>query len=311
MVPTRSALSPLILLLLAILCAPPARASQPTSPAQHPALNSPSVDERIQQMDAPAANRDPVKPDGSQATPGAPLREGSFLVSRRGRLAQSHDGWWFFFDADESGHSDTPVLVHPCATLAGMIRLMESRREPTTFYLSAEVFADGGRNYVLPTHFSVAAARAEPTPAPPPVQAADDATSNTADPSAASLISGVERATSARRDAPVASASAASGPVVREGEFFNLRKARMMPDQSGQWRVTFDNDAESGKSDPPMTLLPCRTLGRMTNLARAAREGMTVTVSGRVFLFEGRNYLLPTLFFVDYAAAAGEIRAAQ
>ena len=298
-----------LLALLAGAIAPLAHA-QSSDPAHNPALNSPSVDERILQMETPALSREPVRPDGRQDRAGAALREGSFLVSRRGRLAQRPEGWWFHFDADAQGRSDGPIIVQPSATLASMIRLMESRREQTTFFISGEVFAYDGRNYILPTHFTVAAAPVVAEPAAPPVQQ-PTAPANEADPSAEALIGGVERYTGARREAPVATASAASGPVVREGEFFDLRRARMLPDQNGSWRVVFDNDASGARIDPPMTLLPCRTLGRMVALAKSAPQGLSITVSGRVFLYEGRNYLLPTLFFVDYASASGEIRSAQ
>lgn len=300
-----------LLALHAAAIAPLAQA-QHADPAHNPALNSPAVDERILQMETPALSREPVRPDGRQAAAGAALREGSFLVSRRGRLAQRPEGWWFHFDADAAGRSDGPVAVQPSATLASMIRLMESRREQTTFFLSGEVFAYDGRNYILPTHFTVAAAPAVSEPSAPPVQQ-PTSPANESDPSAEALIGGVERYTGARREAPVATASAsgATGSVVREGEFFDLRRARMLPDQNGSWRVVFDNDASGARVDPPMTLLPCRTLGRMVALAKSAPQGLSITVSGRVFLYEGRNYLLPTLFFVDYASASGEIRSAQ
>ncbi|MBL0920662.1 MAG: hypothetical protein IBJ10_00885 [Phycisphaerales bacterium] len=308
--PSAARLDPRRLILATLALAGPALgASEP--PARHPALSGPSIEERILQMDAPPPNREPVRPDGSASGAGAAFREGSFLVSRRGRLQQRADGWWFHFDADAAGKADAPVAVHPSATLAGMLRLMESRREPTTFFLSAEVFAFDGRNYILPTHFTVAATTTH-QPLPEPVEPAQPEADGGADPSAASLIRGVDRATARRREAPVAtSAAAPAGPVVAEGEFFNLRRARGMPDQNGGWRVAFDNGTGDAGADAPMALLPCRTLGRMIALARSTREGLTVTVSGRVFLFEGRNYLLPTLFFVDYASAVGEIRSAQ
>ncbi len=84
-----------------------------------------------------------------------------------------------------------------------------------------------------------------------------------------------------------------------------------MPEASGDWRATFDTGTDNASNDPPMTLMACQTLARLEVLSRSAREGLTVTLSGRVYVFEGRNYLLPTLFFVDYTSAAAEIRSAQ
>jgi hypothetical protein len=98
---------------------------------------------------------------------------------------------------------------------------------------------------------------------------------------------------------------------VREGEFFNLRRGRVGPEPNGSWRVVFDAGADGAHDDPPMSLMPCQTLSRLESLARASDEGVTVTISGRVYVFEGRNYLLPTLFFVDFASASAELRSAR
>ncbi len=174
-------------------CVAAASAQDHADPSHDPALTSPSVTDRIHAMESPVVSRDPVKPDGS-ASPGAsaPLREGSFLSARRGRLAQHPDGWAFYFDADATGRSDAPVWMQPCSTLSAMLRLMESRRESTTFFMSGEVFAYDGRNYVLPTYFTIAAARTQEIEAAGPEVEPSPEDGASSEPTASSLISGIQ-----------------------------------------------------------------------------------------------------------------------
>lgn len=71
-----------------------------------------------------------------------------------------------------------------------------------------------------------------------------------------------------------------------------------MRTEGGAYRFVFAAD-ESGRSDPPMLLLPCLLLEEIDAQLRR-REGVrpTIVITGRVTTSGGRNYLLPTVFVV-------------
>lgn len=161
-----------------------------------------------------------------------------------------------------------------------------------------------------PTPTTLAAARAgalghPPTPdtdpdtRPDPLQAAD--------PDVEDLIRGLERAAGDRRVVrpvqpdrteqvtPITEAAPTQRTVVPEGTFLPSRRGRMVRAHTGEWIFVFDADAR-GESEPPMVLVPCRTLMQMERIAEHRGEAATFTVSGQVFVYHNRNYLLPTMF---------------
>ena len=74
-----------------------------------------------------------------------------------------------------------------------------------------------------------------------------------------------------------------------------------MPGPGRQWDFVSDNDTETASElDPPMTLLPSLNLERIEELASDHGDALTFRISGRVFVYEGRNYLMPTMFVVDF-----------
>ncbi len=276
---------------------------------------------------SPAASAPKARPAGSRRV----VREGSFLTNRRGRLVQEGRDWLFEFDRDARGVAEPTMVVQPGQRLTEMERLLESRVEALTFVISGEVFVYRGRNYLLPLFFSVArsagadpAPAAEGTPKTEPGGAPAPEPSNPSNPSPEELLRGVEKASapdreSARERALGATLGAESAPTPglrREGEFLNLRKARVARTPGGQWRATLDNDppaiagAAPSPSDAPMTLLGCQTLARLETLAERAPGGLTLSLSGHVFLYEGENYLLPTMFVVEYADVS-DLRSGQ
>lgn len=330
----RSAAAASLLVLLASSCAGASSEPQPTrpaGPASDPALTNPSVEDRLLELDRDAGTPPPLQPErpaaahparpgllGDLLTPSGPLiREGTFLVSRRGRLVEQPEGWTLYFDPDAEGQADSPMIVMPGTTLAGMRRLVESRPERTTFLVSGEVFVYRGRNYLRPTVYTLASGASEPAQQPvEPPPAPDDQESETSgdDPSAEDILRSMERPRASRAAAGAAAAAAGAGSDAvaahREGEFLSSRRARLVRDGAGRWLLTFDTgDAATG--EPPIRVLPCRMLERMETLAQRAGDGLAMTVSGRLFVYEGENHLLPSLFLVDYAAAQADIRSAQ
>ncbi|MBL8763428.1 MAG: hypothetical protein JNM07_04075 [Phycisphaerae bacterium] len=89
-------------------------------------------------------------------TPARLLREGAFLVSRRGRVVRSSGGeWTFVFDAGADGRTDAPMSIVPCQNLMGIERLAERMGEEATFTISGQVLVYHDRNYLLPTMYAL------------------------------------------------------------------------------------------------------------------------------------------------------------
>lgn len=111
---------------------------------------TPSTAPPVQQPQQPAAN--PARPVAA----GRLLREGTFLVNRRGRMVRSSSGdWTFAFDADAQNQADPTMVLMPCQKLEAMEKLAERYGESLTFSLTGQVFVYKNRNYLLPGPFRV------------------------------------------------------------------------------------------------------------------------------------------------------------
>jgi hypothetical protein len=85
--------------------------------------------------------------------------------------------------------------------------------------------------------------------------------------------------------------------VLQEGTAVISRRGKLTRDPSGGWMFIFDADA-TGLIDPPMRLLPCLLLEQLETFARHNNSGAAILISGQVYLYGGRNFLLPTVFRV-------------
>lgn len=85
-----------------------------------------------------------------------------------------------------------------------------------------------------------------------------------------------------------------------EGTIIISRIGRMVrSDVGGEWLFTFDADS-TGKLDPPMILMPCRLLERMERLVSEDGDQVKFIVSGQIYEYYNRNYLMPTVMSVPY-----------
>ncbi|MCC6969919.1 MAG: hypothetical protein IT434_06820 [Phycisphaerales bacterium] len=107
---------------------------------------------------------------------------------------------------------------------------------------------------------------------------------------AASLVAG----------APSLTASGASnqpskreGP--REGMFLTARPGGLLRVSTGDW-VFVPQDTGEGPKLRPMVILPSQTLSRLAAGAQALTGQAAGVVSGQVFVYRGREYLLPTAY---------------
>ena len=97
-------------------------------------------------------------------------------------------------------------------------------------------------------------------------------------------------------DSAVANSAQPIDPSLKpEGAVLISRRGRLvrLAEQGGRLALVFDNDPDS-PGPKPFVLHPCQLLERLESVASARGDDTTFRVSGRVTVFEGRNYLLPT-----------------
>jgi len=225
-------------------------------------------------------------------------------------------GWVFIFAPNEDGPTVPPMPILPSSNLQAMEQIAAPAREggrDPGFLVSGQVFIFEDRNYFLPTIFAQADA---PTPAPQSRsddaqgggegEPATEAAPPDEDPSVEELLQRIEGATP---QAPTGEALPQLAPMsaglIPEGALIASRQGRLVRDDSGGWLFAPDVDADAAPGlDHPMLLVPSRTLEAMLREQRRL-GGRSFIVSGRVFIYAGRNYLLPTMFVVRRADAAG------
>jgi hypothetical protein len=131
--------------------------------------------------------------------------------------------------------------------------------------------------------------------------ASSDATDRSSD-SAEDIIAELESsvgslARSAAPEQPLGSDGAQIRPdaVVREQSMLVTRRGVITRTNGGAWMFVFDADAQ-GLADPPMILMPCLLLEHLEQRVWRSGTSIPVLISGRAYVFEDRNYLLPSAF---------------
>lgn len=97
---------------------------------------------------------------------------------------------------------------------------------------------------------------------------------------------------------PIVEPATTGTRLLRENTFITQRRGRMTRSMTNDWVFTMDADAK-GKGEPAMVLMPCMNLQNMEKTVERAGEGTSFTVSGTVYVYKGRNYLLPTMYVVN------------
>lgn len=155
--------------------------------------------------------------------------------------------------------------------------------------------------------------KTEPKPEPKPEQVIKDleksappAPTTTPAPRPAASPAGNPAPASPLTTAPTAPAPAATlpGKLVREGTFITSRRGRVIRAGSGEWMFHFDQ-ASAAPAEPPMILMPSMNLMAIEKLAERGGESLTFRVSGQVFVYHGKNYLLPSMYQVNRRPADG------
>jgi len=207
--------------------------------------------------------------------------------------------------------ADDPLLprheltMMPGSLLSEMERVVrESSDQQLVFEVTGRVFAYLRRNFLMLTHPPLLVAHEpipDPTDAAAPSGSGDgggdaDDTDDTDD-----IIRELERSVgpvARRREADRRSGVGEidrTGAPLLEGTMLLSRRGIVRRSTSGTFLFVFDADAE-GVADPPMVLLPCLLLERLSRDALKNREPAPVLVSGDVYTYDRQNYLLPTVY---------------
>ena len=99
--------------------------------------------------------------------------------------------------------------------------------------------------------------------------------------------------------------SAPTGGVMdsRSLGYLASRRGRLVRASDGWLMFRPDTGANSGggggKTEPAMNLLPCQNLMALETIAETAGESTTLTMSGEVMVYQGRHFLLPSMYVVN------------
>lgn len=268
-----------------------------TRPAQPPSSMAPTVGD-TRPDDAPAPPI-PGGIPGKGVAPrnGPPVGEGTILRQIKGTVTRNEaTDWWHFRVAQEPGMDPYEMPLVPSTMLANMLRLVKSMpSREFVFDLTGKVFVYHGRNYLLPTHAPRLTGyipsrqvkqrtTTQPTDGGPAGDTVDD------------ILSDLKRRVG---PVPRSPRTASGGPealdTTAEGTLLLWRRGWMVHESGGAWTFVFEADA-NGLADPPLVLLPCLLLQRIEAYAERAGREAPLLVSGRIYRFQRRSYLLPTAF---------------
>jgi hypothetical protein len=251
------------------------------------------------------------------------LREGSLLVRARGTMDRDPaTRWWQFTIRDEVDTRIRQTLgLLPCSLLDEMTRVQESLpgRE-IVFEVTGQIYVYRGRNFLLPTvapqlieygppatthDDEVEGATSEKTTREDGGTNATDADdagpARDSGDSVEDIVSELESSVGALARTTALPAGAETpvpggfDSLVHEQTMLLSRRGRVSRGSTGAWLFVFDADAQ-GLADPPMVLMPCLLLEHLEQRVWRSGASVPVLISGRAYVYDNRNYLMPTAF---------------
>lgn len=278
---------------------------------------------------APPAPRDDSIPGLEDAdfrlTPAPLRREGSFIVRQRGSMVRLPGGEKaFIFHKDAQGRADRPMVLLPSLTLQGMEQIIDDRTDDTVFLITGRVYAYHNVNYLLPTAAPIAGS-AEPSVPPTerpkdaaPAAPTRDDPPRANDPAVQDLIRDLESQRERPRTlgtpgaaipstppspAPPSSAAAPPTGLLPENSTISLKRGRVVRLSGGEWAFAFDNGPSGdAAADRVLIVSPCLNLQRMESWAAQLGDGATLLLSGRIYQYQGRNHVIPTMYQITTPA---------
>jgi len=250
------------------------------------------------------------------------FREGSVISRVVGDLAQDPDEklWLFRPTAPESGGIRREFALLPSPVLEDMLRTVGVAGAPVEFEMTGRVFIYHGRNFLL-ADFAPRIMRFDAKPGETPAPGAEDAAKPAPNGEDKFVPSGdSQKDQDAREEAAVreierkleervgrapqarvteSSTTRASQPQeaapIANGTRMTSRLGKLSRDpQTGSWR--FVPEQASGSGDPSVEILPCLLLERLEEAARESDKAPAVLMSGTIYAYEGRSYLLPSSY---------------
>lgn len=141
-----------------------AEPAEETGAAGVDAGGEPSIDQIIGELDRALGTRrasNPIIAADHEGTAGengaARVRPAGFMTARRGRIMRTGAGdCTFVVDAGTAGEvAEPPMMLLPCTNLSAIESIAERMGEAATFTISGQVIVYKGRNYLLPTTYTV------------------------------------------------------------------------------------------------------------------------------------------------------------
>jgi hypothetical protein len=297
-------------------------------PQADPGLNDPTLEDEIAGHRRAGKPPEPIPPappkPAQRAVPSVPdpapglagldpslpgrrfYAEGTFLPPHSGTLVRARTGDLIFLPSRlNDGPAEPAMVLMECQRLSQLDGAAGAPGFSGSVMLSGQVFVYRDRHYLMPTVFSVRAAGREPaegakpeqTPPSPDMRAEDlikELESRRGGPRAVDPAARPERA-AADAQGNDETANEVKG-LSTEGTVLILRRGRLIrrPGEEGRFAFSFDN-GPGAAAPAPMTLLPCGELQQLEGLAATRGEELVYKISGRVTVYQGRNYLLPTM----------------
>lgn len=232
------------------------------------------------------------------------LHEGAFLADLTGRLLTfDQHGSAFVFDPNAQGRATPPMSLLPCAMLMRMEQIRDARDGEARFRISGQVFLKDGRNYLLPTHYTVLSSEAGADEALPETLEHDPA--DDSNPSVEDLIAAIETLTPLARNDDGLLALPTSD-LIADGVFFRPRRGRIVHSPTGAIAFAVNNDLDQNSTVPvSLTIMPSQGLALIERLLDAHGGESEFIVSGRIYLYRNQNFLLPSMVQLQLDTSSG------
>lgn len=243
------------------------------------------------------------------------MPEGTGLVNVRGtiRRHESLPNWVLSIRDPRASSENVELIMLPNRRLEDMELALATAAdgERLTFEVTGEAFVYGRRNYLLAT-MSPRLVNRQRSDGPPEDERAATSSGERSSESASTMPAGddtedddsieaiMRRLDETAGAIPRAAVDTRSHPAddawanLHDGSLVVNRRGHAMRDTAGGWRFVFDADAH-GLDDPAVTIMPCLMLERIERHVSARGRTAPLLISGRVYAYRGRRFLLPTM----------------